>query len=50
MKRRIIAIGITLAVLIVFGGITVSAQQTARVKNVNKHIKGSVKPSKNKKK
>jgi len=37
MKSRIIAYGITLAVIIVFGGIPVSAQQTARVKNVNKH-------------
>ena len=37
MERRIIANGIVLAVLIVFGRITVSAQQTARVKNVNKH-------------
>ena len=37
MKRIIIVTGIALAVLIAFGGITVSAQQAARVKNVNKH-------------
>ena len=37
MKSRIITYGITLSVLIVFGGIPVNAQQTARVKNVNKH-------------
>jgi hypothetical protein len=37
MKRIIIVAGISLAFLIVLGGITVSAQQTARVKNVNKH-------------
>ncbi len=37
MKRIIIVTSIALTVLIVLGGITVSAQQTARVKNVNKH-------------
>jgi len=37
MKRGIIAKSITLAVLIVFAGITANAQQTAQVKNVNKH-------------
>lgn len=37
MKRIIIVVNIALAVLIVLGGITVSAQQTAHVKNVNKH-------------
>jgi len=37
MKSRIIAYSITLAVLIVFGGIPVSAQQTAQVMNVNRH-------------
>jgi hypothetical protein len=37
MKRIIISAGIVLAVLIALGGITVSAQQIARVKNVDKH-------------
>jgi len=37
MKRIIIVTGFALAVLIALGGIAVSAQQVARVKNVNKH-------------
>ena len=37
MKRIIISSGIALAILITLGGITVNAQQTAKVINVNKH-------------
>jgi hypothetical protein len=37
MKRIIISAGIALAVLIALGGITVSAQPTAKVINVNRH-------------
>jgi hypothetical protein len=37
MKRIIISAGIALAILITLGGITVGAQQTAKVVNVNKH-------------
>jgi hypothetical protein len=37
MKRIIISVGITLAVLMTSGGITVNAQQPAKVINVNKH-------------
>lgn len=37
MKRIIIVAGIVLTILIALGGITASAQQTARVKNVNNH-------------
>ena len=37
MKKIITVAGISLVVLIALGGITVSVQQTARVKNVSKH-------------
>jgi L-asparagine transporter-like permease len=37
MKRIIISAGVALAVLIALGGITLSAQQKAKVVNVNKH-------------
>jgi hypothetical protein len=37
MKRIIISSGIALAILITLGGITVNAQQPAKVINVNKH-------------
>lgn len=37
MKRIIISTGIALTVLIALGGITVGAQQEAKVVNVNKH-------------
>jgi len=37
MKRIIISTGMALAVLIALGGLTASAQQTAKVENVNRH-------------
>jgi hypothetical protein len=37
MKKIIFGAGIVLAVLIALGGITMSAQQTAKVINVNRH-------------
>ena len=37
MKKIILSAGIVFAVLIALGGITVNAQQTAKVVNVNKH-------------